>query len=104
MCRKKPTKRRKKLRGYIALFLLLITALTIYYETAVKSLLSDIIVRDMRTLSEQAVNTAVKDFLNEHFDVGERLCEISFSAGKVAAVASNPSYVNFVKTEITERA
>ena len=104
MCRKKASPRRRKLRRYIAFLLLLCIALTAYYELAVKALLGDIIIRNMKTLSERAVNLAVKDFLSEHFDVGEKLSEISYSEGRVAAVNSNPSYVNYVKTEITDRA
>lgn len=104
MCRKKPTKRRRKLRRYIAVFVLFCAALSVYYELAVKALLGDIIIREMKTVSERAMNSAVADFLDEHFDVGEKLSEISYSEGRVAAVSSNPSYVNFVKTQITQKA
>ncbi len=104
LCRKKLTRRRKRIRKYILLLLVFLILVTIYIETAVKYQLTGVIIRDMRTLSEQAVNMAVDDFLAENFDVGEKLANISFNNGSVAAVHTNPSYVNFVKTDIIRRA
>lgn len=104
MCRKKPSKKRRKLRRYIALFIALAVAVTAYYELMIKAVLRDIIIREMKTISEQAVNSAVEEFLGEHFDVGEKLSDISYSGKNVSAITSNPSYINFVKTEITRRA
>lgn len=100
MCRRKLSPRRRKLRKYIAIILSVCILLLVYYECAVKAQLTDIIVREMQTVSQQAVNTAVDKFLSENFDVGEKLSEISFNSGSVAAVSTNPSYVNSVKTEI----
>lgn len=104
VCRKKLSPRQRKLRKYIAMFLSVCILLLVYYECAVKAQLTDIIVREMKTVSQQAVNTAVDKFLSENFDVGEKLSEISFNNGSVAAVSTNPSYVNYVKTEIVSLA
>lgn len=104
LCRKKCSPLRRKLRRSIAVLLAASVALITYYEIAVKAQLREVIIRDMQTVSEKAVNLAVQDFLSENFDVGEKLTDVAYSDGSVAAISTNPSYVNFVKTDITERA
>ena len=104
MCRKKLSPTRRKLRKYTAVFLTLLILLTAYFELAVKHQLRDVIIRDMRTLSEQSVTTAVDEFLADHADAGQKLCDIIYENGSVAAISTNASCVNSVKTFITSRA
>ena len=104
LCRKKPSPFRRKLRKYLALFLAILILLTVYAELAVKHQLRDVIIRDMQTLSEQAVTMAVDDFLEEHADTGNRMCDITYDNGSVAAISTNAAFVNAAKTYITEHA
>ena len=104
VCRKKLSPLRRRLRKYIAVGLALLIVGTIYYELAVKAQLRDIIIRDMQTVAEKSVTMAVDDFLSEHFDLGEKLCDISYNNGAVSAITTNSSYVNYVKNYITDKA
>lgn len=104
MCRKKLSPLKRKLRKYIAVFLTLLVLFTVYFELAVKHQLRDVIIRDMQTLSEQSVTMAVDDFLSENAGAGEKLCDITYRNGAVAAITTNTAFVNSVKTSITERA
>ena len=76
VCRKKLSPVRRKIRRTIAVVLAALILLTVYFEIAVKEQLSDIIVRDMQTLSETAVTLAVDDLLREQ---GENVksCDIA---------------------------
>lgn len=104
-CRPKRSPLHRKIRKYTAILLVLTILTVAYIELFVKIQLTDVIVREMTTLSEQAVNTAVKEFLAENRDIGERLVDLSTdSAGAVRAVTTDPSYINYVKTSVTERA
>ena len=104
LCRKKPSPVRRKFRKYLAVFLAILILLTVYAELAVKHQLRDVIIRDMQTLSEQAVTMAVDDFLEEHADTGNRMCDIIYNNGSVAAISINAAFVNAAKTYITEHA
>ncbi len=104
LCRKKPTLRRRRVRKLAVICLAAIIFLIAYFETAVKSQLSDVIVRDMRTLSQQAITMAAEDFLAENPDIGEKLCRIRYHDGTVAAISADTPSINSVKTEITRRA
>ena len=104
LCRRKPGPLRRRLRRYAALILAAVVVCEAYFELAIKAQLRDVIIRDMRTLSVQAVNTAVDEFLSENYEIGERLVSITYSGGSVSAVTTDPSYINFVKTSITRRA
>ena len=104
LCRKKPSPVRRKFRKYLAVFLAILILLTVYAELAVKHQLRDVIIRDMQTLSEQAVTMAVDDFLEEHADTGNRMCDITYNNGSVAAISTNAAFVNAAKTYITEHA
>lgn len=104
LCRRKRTPLQRKLRRICAVILVAAILLLIYFEVAVKAQLSDIIVRDMQTVAEEAVTEAVDEYLSQHFEIGERLCDIAYDSGRVAAVTLNPSYVNTVKTAVTASA
>ena len=104
LCRKKPSPVRRKLRRFITVLLAILILLTIYVELSVKHQLRDVIIRDMQTLSEQAVTMAVDDFLEEHADTGNRMCDITYNNGSVAAISTNAAFVNAAKTYITEHA
>lgn len=104
VCRKKLSPLRRKVRKYIAVGLTILIIMTVYYELAVKEQLRDIIIRDMQTVAEESVTMAVDDFLSEHFDLGEKLCDISYSDGTLSAITTNSSYINYVKTYITDKA
>lgn len=104
MCRKKCGPVRRKLRKYIAVFLSLLILLIVYFEIAVKTQLHDIIIRDVKTLSERAVTMAVDDLLAEYSAENVKTCDIAYDGGSVAAITTNAAYVNSVKTFITERA
>ena len=68
MCRKKCSPVRRKVRKYTAVILSVFILFTTYFELAVKAQLRDVIIRDMQTLSEQAVTAAVEDYLSENAD------------------------------------
>ena len=104
MCRKKPGPVRRRVRKTIAVLLSLLILFTAYFELVVKAQLRDVIIRGMQTLSEQSVNQAVEEYLSEHADIGEKLCDIVYDSGYVAAISLNASSVNAVKTAITARA
>lgn len=104
LCRRKRTPLQRKLRRICAVILVAAILLLIYFEVAVKAQLSDIIVRDMQTVAEEAVTEAVDEYLSQHFEIGEKLCDIAYDSGRVAAVTLNPSYVNTVKTAVTASA
>ena len=104
LCRKKPSPLRRKLRKYIAVLLVFAVIGLIWFEYAVKAQLTDVITREMQTLCEQAVNEAVDKFLSENFDIGDKLTDIAYNNGSVAAITTDSSYVNSVKTAITESA
>lgn len=79
--------------------------ITVYVEFLVKAELRPVIIAEMKTASETAVNTAVSDFLVMNPEVGARLTEMIFGdGGGVAAITTDPSYINFVKADITDRA
>lgn len=102
LCRKKLSATQRRIRRCIAVVLAVCILLVAYIEFAVKAQLRDIIIQEMHTVSQTAVNMAVSDFLAEHADVGERLTALRYSeGGAVAAIATDPSYINFVKSEIT---
>ena len=103
-CRPRLSPVRRRIRKVVALLLAVIVLCTVYFEIAVKSLLGDVIVRQMQTLSVKAVNTAVSNFLSDNFDIGNKLVSLSYNSGAVAAVTTDPAYINYVKTEITSRA
>ena len=103
-CRPRLSPVRRRIRKVIALLLAVTVLCAAYFEIAVKSLLGDVIVRQMQTLSVKAVNIAVSDFLSENFDIGNKLVSLSYNSGAVAAVTTDPAYINYVKTEITSRA
>ena len=104
LCRKKHSRTRRRARKLAALSSAVFILLIAYYETAVKSQMTDIIIRDMRTLSEQAVTMATEEFLAENPDIGEQLCRISYHDGSVAAISANTPAINSVKTAITNKA
>ena len=105
LCRSKPSPLRRKIRKYIAVLLTVTIAFAVYFEFAVKAQLRDIIIRDMRTVSEEAMNMAVDDFLSEHADAGDRLSDIAFDGGgAVSAITTDPYYINYVKSYITKQA
>lgn len=104
MCRKKLSPTRRKIRKYIAVFLTLLILFTVYFELAVKHQLRDVIIRDMQTLSEESITEAVDAFLSENAEAGEKLCDIIYDNGSVAAISTDAAYVNEVKTYITEHA
>lgn len=104
MCRRKLSPTRRRIRKYIAVILAVLILFTTYFELAVKHQLRDVIIRDMQTLSERSVTQAVDEFLSEHAGVGEKMCDITYDNGSVAAVTTNTAYVNSVKTYITEHA
>ena len=104
MCRKKLSPVQKKIRKTVAVFLSLLILFTVYFEIAVKHQLRDIIIRDMQTLSEQAVTAAVDDLLAEYSGGNVKTCDISYDNGSVAAITTDAAYINSVKTFITERA
>ena len=104
LCRKKPSPLRRRIRKYIAALLVIIVIGLIWFECAVKEQLTDVIIRQMETVCEQAVNEAVDKFLSENFDIGDKLVDLSYNNGTVSAITTNPSYVNSVKTAITKSA
>lgn len=104
LCRKKLSPVRRKLRKYTAVLLSLLILLDVYVELAVKHQLRDVIIRDMQTLSEQAVTMAVDDYLANHADTANRMCDITYDNGSVAAISTNSAFVNSAKTYITEYA
>lgn len=104
MCRKKLSPVRKKIRKSIAVFLSLLILFTVYFEIAVKHQLHDIIIRDMKTLSEKAVTAAVDDLLAEYSGKVVKTCDIVYDNGSVAAITTDAAYINSVKTFITSRA
>lgn len=104
LCRKKLSPVKRKLRKYTAVFLAILILLAVYVELAVKHQLRDVIIRDMQTLSEQAVTMAVDDYLADYADTGERMCDITYDNGSVAAISTNAAFVNSAKTFITEQA
>lgn len=103
MCRKKLSPRRRKIRKFFALFLALLILLTVYFELAVKHQLRDILIRDMQTLSQQAVTQAVDELLLSQSEK-TKTCDITYDNGTVAAISTNAAYINSVKTFITDRA
>ena len=103
VCRKKLSPVRRKIRRTIAVVLAVLILLTVYFEIAVKEQLSDIIVRDMQTLSETAVTLAVDDLLREQGE-NVKTCDIAYDNGSVAAITTDSAYINSVKTYITQRA
>ena len=98
LCRKKPSPVRRKLRKVTAMLLAILILLTVYVELAVKHQLRDVVIRDMQTLCEQAVTMAVDDYLEEHADRGNRMCDITYDNGSVAAISTNAAFVNAAKT------
>lgn len=104
LCRKKPGPVLQRVRKYTAVFLAVFIVFTTYFELAVKAQLKDVMIREMQTLSEKSVTMAVEDYLAENADVGERMCDIVYDNGSVAAVSLNASAVNSAKTFITDRA
>ena len=103
-CRPKLSPARRRLRRYAAILLAAAILCVAYFELAVKAQLGDVIIREMKTVSVQAVNDAVDKFLSENFDIGEKLITLNYDGGSVSAVTTNPSYINFVKTSITKTA
>ena len=103
MCRKKVSPLRRRVRKTVALLLVLLTAFTVWFETAVKTQLRDVIIRDMLTLSEQSVTMAVDDYLRENADAGQRSCDVVYDGGSVAAISENTAFINAAKTYITAR-
>ena len=105
LCRKKPSKLRRRVRRCIGLLLAILVAVQLYIEVAVKAQLTDVIITGMKTAAETAVNTAVGDFLSENPDAGQRLAFLHLSdGGTVSAITTDPSAVNFIKTEVSKRA
>ncbi len=104
LCRKKLSPRRKKLRKILAAVLVLTLLFVWYVEYAVKEQLQDVIIRNMRTISETAVTMAAQEYLAENPDSGEKLCRIICSHGAVAALSADTANVNAVKTQITKKA
>ena len=100
MCRKKPGPVRRKVRKYIAILLSLLILFTVYFEIAVKHQLRDIIIRDMQTLSEQAVTMAVDDLLAEYSGREVKTCDITYDNGSVAAITTDAT---FITTRAQER-
>lgn len=103
-CRPKLSPARRRLRKYAAIILAGVILSVTYFELAVKAQLGDVIIREMKTVSVQAVNDAVDKFLSENFDIGEKLVTLNRDGGSVSAVTTNPSYINYVKTSITKTA
>ena len=104
LCRKKCSPLRRRMRRYTAVLLTILILLTAYFELAVKHQLRDVIIREMKTLSEQSVTEVVNDYLSAQPDAGERLCDIVYDSGSVAAISLNTARVNAVKTYITAHA
>lgn len=104
ICRPKLSPVRRRIRRYFAVFLAVFIISVTYLELAVKAQLRDVIIRDMQTISVQAVNDVVDDFLSENFDIGEKITDITYDGGAVSAITTNPSYINYIKTYIIERA
>ena len=104
LCRKKPGPAARRVRKYTAVFLAVFIVFTTYFELAVKAQLKDVLIRDMKTLSEQAVSMAVDDYLAENAGAGDRMCDVVYDNGSVAAVSLNAAGVNAAKTFVTERA
>ena len=104
-CRPKRSPLRRKLRKFTAIFLVLTILSLVYIEIFVKTQLKEIIIREVTTLCEQAVNTAVEEFLEENMDIDSRLTAISSdSNGAVRALTTDALYLNYVKTSVTDSA
>ena len=104
MCRRKPTPARRRARKYTAVFLAVFIVFTTYFELAVKAQLKDVMIRQMRPLSEQGVTMAVEEYLAENADSAEQMCDIVYDNGSVAAISLNAAAVNAAKVFVTERA
>ena len=104
MCRKKRSPVRRRIRKILAVLLTVWILCLAYFAWAVKAQLRDVIVRDVLTLSEQAVTMAVEDYLAENADTGEKLCDIVYDSGSVAAITTNTATVNAAKTAVTAKA
>ena len=104
LCRPKISPLRRRVRKYTAVFLAVSILVITYSQLAIKSQLRDIIIRDMQTVAEKAVTQAVEDYLSSHPDIGDRLVTIEKNGSTVAAVSTDPSYINLVKTSVTRLA
>ena len=104
LCRRKPSGVRRRLRRYICFLLITAILFTVYFEVAVRVQLCEVIRTQMRAVAEQAVCEAVSAFLQDNADAGDRLSQLQLTdGGTVAAVATDSSYINYVKTEISRR-
>ena len=104
LCRRKVKGARRRIRRYICVILVAAVLFTVYFEVAVRVQLTEVIRTRMRTVAQTAVNSAVGDFLSENADIGERLTELCLTdGGAVAAIRTDPSYINYVKQDISLR-
>lgn len=105
LCRKKPSAVRRRVRRYLLRALVVLLLLLLYFEVAVRVQLGGVICAECKTLAQQAVNTAVLDFLSEHPDIGESLTQFCFSdSGSVTAMKTSPDEINTIKAQIGDRA
>ena len=105
LSKRRPSALRRRVRRYICIVLAAAVALTAYFEVAVRAQLGQAVTTGVRQVAENAINEAVSGFLIENADAGDRLSAISYSgSGEVTAVTTDPAYINFVKSDIAERA
>lgn len=98
---KKFTKIKRLIRKYILVILALILFIIIFYELTVKETLESVITAKIKTLSYNAVNDAVKDYINLNSELCEELILIKNNSDYgVSSITENTYNVNKFKTEI----
>lgn len=104
LLRKKPSARLRRVRRVILIVLAGVIILSAYIEFAVKTQLADVIETELKTIAQSAVNIAVTEYLRDHPETGESLTALNLSdSGAVTSVTSDPSVINALKAEVSER-
>ncbi len=99
--KKKLSKRRKLLNKIVYISLAIILAIVVFFELTVRDRIELAIIAQIKAVSNNTINTAVGEYIQEKDDLSDDMIEINCDDnGNVKSITENAFSVNTFKTDI----
>ncbi len=100
--KKKSSKRVEKAKRIFLYILVILIAFLVYFEMNVKGQLKNVVINQVKSLSNEAINLAVDEYLENNKTEIENLLKITSNENKdVKSISSNTYIINKAKTKIS---
>lgn len=99
--RRRRTRAQRRARRYIGIAVLMILLFLIFFETAVKTQLTSMLLEELETVVETSVIDAVDAYLTLYPESCDELVEVHYTDGTVGAITTNAAAINRVKTAVS---